>query len=59
MLASYQDLGLNIIGVDASQQFWSALAGVTDPEQKRKIIGRVFIEVFEAEADKLKATWNG
>ncbi len=48
-------LGLKLVAVDASQQFLAALAGVTDPEQKRKIIGRLFIEVFEAEADRLAA----
>ena len=46
-------LGLNLIGVDARQRFLSALAGVTDPEQKRKIIGRLFIDVFEEESQKL------
>jgi GMP synthase (glutamine-hydrolysing) len=46
--------GLNFDKVDASERFLSALAGVTDPEQKRKIIGRVFIEVFEAEAKKVE-----
>jgi GMP synthase (glutamine-hydrolysing) len=50
VLHSYQDLGLNVKGVDASQAFLSELAGVSDPEQKRKIIGRVFIEVFDKEA---------
>jgi GMP synthase (glutamine-hydrolysing) len=40
-------MGLNIIGVDASDRFLSALKGVEDPEQKRKIIGRTFIEVFD------------
>lgn len=44
--------------VDASEQFLGHLAGVTDPEQKRKIIGREFVEVFQAEAKKLsKAKW--
>jgi GMP synthase (glutamine-hydrolysing) len=46
-------LTLNLVHVDASERFLSALAGITDPEQKRKIIGRVFIEVFEEEAKKL------
>ncbi len=46
-------LGLNLIGVDASERFLSQLAGVTDPEQKRKIIGREFIEVFDAEAHRI------
>jgi GMP synthase (glutamine-hydrolysing) len=45
---------LNVIGVDARQKFWDDLAGVTDPEQKRKIIGRNFIEVFDDEAHKIK-----
>lgn len=46
-------LGLNLVGVDARERFLSALAGVTDPEQKRKIIGRLFIDVFEEESQKL------
>ncbi|TAN00024.1 MAG: glutamine-hydrolyzing GMP synthase, partial [Rhodanobacteraceae bacterium] len=45
--------GLNLIGVDARKRFLSALAGITDPEQKRKIIGRLFIDVFEEESQKL------
>ena len=48
-------LGLQVIGVDASERFLSKLAGVTDPEQKRKIIGREFIAVFAEEAQKLQA----
>ena len=48
-------LGLNLIAVDASQQFLSKLAGVTDPEKKRKIIGKEFIEVFDEESKKLFA----
>jgi GMP synthase (glutamine-hydrolysing) len=44
---------LNVIGVDARKQFMDALKGLTDPEQKRKAIGKTFIEVFEAEAKKL------
>ncbi len=48
-------LGLNLIAVDARSQFMTALAGVSDPETKRKRIGRLFIEVFEAEAKKLDA----
>ncbi|MDD2381855.1 MAG: glutamine-hydrolyzing GMP synthase, partial [Mariniphaga sp.] len=54
VLHSYHDMGLNVIGVDAKQQFWSDLRGVSDPEQKRKIIGKNFIEVFNAEAKKIK-----
>ncbi len=48
-----QRMSLNIIGVKAEDEFLGALAGVTDPEEKRKIIGRVFIEVFEKEAQRL------
>jgi len=54
VLHSYQDMGLNVIGVDARQKFWDDLAGVKDPEQKRKIIGRNFIEVFDDEAHKIQ-----
>ena len=54
VLHSYKDMGLNVIGVDARQKFWDDLKGVTDPEQKRKIIGRNFIEVFDEEAHKIK-----
>ncbi|MCB9683066.1 MAG: glutamine-hydrolyzing GMP synthase [Alphaproteobacteria bacterium] len=50
--------GLRFVHVDASERFLSELAGVTDPEQKRKIIGRVFVEVFDAEAHKVQgAAW--
>jgi len=53
-----RNLGVKVIHVDATEQFMSALAGVADPEQKRKIIGREFVEVFQAEAKKLpKAKW--
>lgn len=52
VMNDYKCLGLNVIGVDASEKFFSDLAGVTDPEQKRKIIGRDFVEVFNAEAKK-------
>jgi GMP synthase (glutamine-hydrolysing) len=54
VLDSYKDMGLNVIGVDAKQKFWDDLKGVTDPEGKRKIIGRDFIEVFDAEAHKIQ-----
>lgn len=54
VLNDYQGLGLNVIGVDASNKFFSELAGVTDPEQKRKIIGKGFIDVFDEEAHKIK-----
>ncbi len=49
-----EHMGVNVIRVDASERFLSALAGVDDPEQKRKIIGRLFVEVFDAEAQKLR-----
>ena len=53
-------MGLNVVGVDARERFWSELKGESDPEKKRKIIGRVFIEVFEAEANKLDGIkWLG
>ena len=58
VMEDYKVLGLNVIGVDASEKFFADLAGVTDPEQKRKIIGRDFIEVFNAEAKKITdAKW--
>ena len=53
VLEQYKGMGLNIKGVDASVEFLSALAGVTDPEVKRKTIGRVFIEVFDKEAHQI------
>jgi GMP synthase (glutamine-hydrolysing) len=53
VLESYRHLGLNVIGVDASQRFYNALKGVTDPEKKRKIIGAEFINVFNEEAQKI------
>lgn len=60
ILADYKALGLGCIKVDASDKFLQDLAGVRDPEAKRKIIGRDFIEVFEAEAKKLpQARWLG
>ena len=58
VMDDYKVLGLNVIGVDASEKFFSDLAGVTEPEQKRKIIGRDFVEVFNAEARKITdARW--
>jgi GMP synthase (glutamine-hydrolysing) len=58
VMQDYKVLGLNVIGVDASKKFFSDLAGVSDPEQKRKIIGRDFVEVFNAEAKKITdAKW--
>ena len=52
-------LHAKVIRVDASELFLGELAGVTDPEQKRKIIGRLFVDVFKAEAEKLKASGQG
>lgn len=58
VLEQYRGLGLNVKGVDASDIFYKELAGVTDPEQKRKIIGRVFVEVFSREARRFgNARW--
>ncbi|MDX2063185.1 MAG: glutamine-hydrolyzing GMP synthase [Bacteroidia bacterium] len=54
VLAQYQGMGLNVRGVDASATFFAALAGVTEPEAKRKAIGRLFVEVFEAEAKRIQ-----
>lgn len=55
---AYEQLELNVIGVDASKQFYEALEGLTDPEAKRKSIGRVFVEVFQEESLKIKdAKW--
>ena len=52
VLHQYKDMGLNVVGVRAGELFLRELKGISDPEQKRRIIGRVFIEVFEAEAHK-------
>ena len=54
VLDSYIGLGLNVTGVDASDRFLDQLEGVSEPEKKRKIIGRVFIEIFDEEAHKVK-----
>lgn len=60
VLKDYEHLGLNVLGIDAKERFYKALAGVKDPEQKRKIIGKGFIDVFEEEALKLKEIkWLG
>jgi GMP synthase (glutamine-hydrolysing) len=60
VLESYKGLGLNVIGVDASQRFYAALKGLTDPEAKRKAIGKTFIEVFDDEAHKITdVKWLG
>ena len=58
VLASYKDMGLNVIGADASSAFISELKGVTEPEAKRKIIGRLFVETFDSYAQKIEnARW--
>ena len=60
VLENYKILGLNVIGVRAAQRFYAALKGTTDPEAKRKIIGKGFIDVFEEEAHKLQdIKWLG
>ena len=53
VMKDYECLGLNVVGVDASQKFFADLKGVTEPEEKRKIIGRDFIKVFNEEVNKL------
>lgn len=58
VLESYHRIGLNVVGVDASEEFLQALRGKEDPEEKRKTIGRVFIEVFDKSYDhKLPIRW--
>ena len=58
VLDSYKDMGLNVIGADASAEFLSQLKGVTEPEAKRKIIGRLFVETFDKYAKQIEnARW--
>jgi len=58
VLASYKDMGLNVIGADASAEFLAALAGLTEPEAKRKAIGRLFVETFDKYAKSIEgARW--
>lgn len=60
VLKDYEGLGLNVKGVDAKDKFYEALRGLKDPEEKRKAIGRVFIEVFDEESHKIKdVKWLG
>jgi GMP synthase (glutamine-hydrolysing) len=60
VLDSYQHMGLNITGVDAKEKFYAALSGLSEPEAKRKAIGRTFIEVFDDEAHRIKSVrWLG
>lgn len=54
VMRDYEHLGLHVIGVNAKKRFYAELAGVTDPEQKRKIIGKGFIDVFDEEAHKIE-----
>ncbi|WP_233901427.1 glutamine-hydrolyzing GMP synthase, partial [Tenacibaculum piscium] len=58
VLKQYEGMGLNVKGVDASERFLSELAGLSDPEEKRKAIGKTFIDVFDAEANQIEnAKW--
>ena len=58
VLEAYKEMDLNVIGIDATDQFYTALADIQDPELKRKAIGRVFVEVFEQESKKIDgARW--
>ena len=60
VLTSYEGMGLNVTGVDAKNQFYDALKGLSEPEAKRKAIGKVFIDVFDHEAHNLKdVKWLG
>lgn len=60
VLESYKGMGLNVTGVDARQRFYDALSGITDPEAKRKAIGKTFIDVFDVEAHKIQdVKWLG
>ena len=54
VLKAFVNFDVNIIGVDAREKFYSALSGITDPEQKRKAIGKVFIDVFDEESHKIE-----
>lgn len=60
VLASYEGMGLNVKGVDASERFYAALSGLSDPELKRKAIGKTFIDVFDTEAKLIEdVKWLG
>jgi GMP synthase (glutamine-hydrolysing) len=60
VLDSYKHMGLNVKGVNATDQFYAALSGITDPELKRKAIGKVFVDVFDAESKLVEdAKWLG
>lgn len=60
VMSSYKGMGLNVIGVDAKDRFYEVLKGVTDPEKKRKAVGKMFVDVFDSEAGKLSGVkWLG
>ncbi len=60
VLESYKHMGLNVTGVDSKEKFYSALEGLSDPEKKRKAIGKVFIDVFDEESHRIKnVSWLG
>jgi GMP synthase (glutamine-hydrolysing) len=60
VLASYEGMGLNVKGIDAKQKFYDALKGLSEPEAKRKAIGKTFIDVFDEESHKLtEVKWLG
>ncbi|MGB3586922.1 MAG: glutamine-hydrolyzing GMP synthase [Tunicatimonas sp.] len=60
VLHSYKDMGLNVTGIDAKAEFYEALAGITDPEAKRKAIGKAFIEIFDRESHRIEnVKWLG
>jgi GMP synthase (glutamine-hydrolysing) len=60
VLASYQGMGLNVIGVDAKKEFYTALKDLSEPEAKRKAIGKTFIDIFDVEAHKIQdVKWLG
>ena len=60
VLDSYQGMGLNIVGIDAREEFYLGLKGLSDPEKKRKAIGKTFVDVFQREAEKIpNIKWLG
>ena len=60
VLKQYEGMGLNVKGVDAKDKFYSALKNIDDPEKKRKVIGKVFVDVFDQESKKIKnVKWLG
>lgn len=54
VIKTYNQLGLNVKGIDAKQRFYDGLAGKSDPEEKRKVIGSLFIDIFQEESKKLQ-----